>query len=296
MLNVRIRIFLTRFQYTFHFVTGKRDPNKVFELQRAIYSHMIPYMNKYAGYEQASLMKQLSSINCIKYELSDTIQALGLSIPSVIDAAVEAKKRCEELTESCGYCGLLIALRAFFIEYANFYRVALRQIDRQKKTEEDWSTFQLCLSLLQNTGEVLLSLQDFEKDLTFSVLHINQNKSKFDYKYLLLNQTDLKEFESLVRCVTEGTQLSLLDHLTTEFNKLCSDIHHTTYQVVYTPISLHLDVVQSPKLWEQFTSSSLLNSDLPEYSFTPQEYITQVIVLSNFFFHIVSPFCRLVSI
>lgn len=238
---------------------------------------MIPYVNKYAGYEQATLMKQLSSINCMKEELSDTVQALGLSIPSVNDAAREAKIRCQEITENCGYCGLLIALRAFFLSYANFYRVALRQIDRQKKTEEDWNTFQLCLSLLQNTGEVLLSLQELEKDLTSSVLHLNKRTAKVDYKYLLLNQTDLKEFESLVKCVTEGTQLSLLDHVTTEFNKLCSDIHHTTYQVVYAPISVHLDIVQSPKIWEQFASTSLHNSDLPEYSFTPQEYITQVV-------------------
>lgn len=188
--------------------------------------------------------------------------------------------RCEELTENCGYCGLLVALRAFFLSYANFYKVALRQIDRRAKTEEDWNSFQLCLLLLQNTGEVLLSLQELEKHLTTSVLNVNKKKYKVDYKYLLLNQTDLKEFESLVKCVTEGTQLSLLDHVTMEFNKICSDIHHTTYQVVYAPISLQLDIVQSPKLWEQFTSSSLHNSDLPEYSFTPQEYITQVIISS----------------
>lgn len=238
---------------------------------------MVPYVKKYAGYEQANLKKQLSSINCMKEELPDTIQALGLSIPSVNDAAREAKKRCQEITENCGYCGLLIALRAFFLNYANFYRVALRQIDRQKKTEEDWNTFQLCLSLLQDTGEVLLSLQELEKDLTNTVLHLNKKRSKVNYKLLLLNQTDLKEFESLVKCVTEGTQLLLLDQVTTEFNKLCSDIHHTTYQVVYGPISLQLDIVQSPAVWEQFASSSLHNSDLPEYSFSPQEYITQVI-------------------
>lgn len=240
---------------------------------------MIPYITKYASYEESSLMKQLSSINCMKDELPDTIQALGLSIPSIIDSARDAKLRCQEVTENCGYCGLLTALRSFFLNYANFYRVALRQIDRQKKLEEDWSTFQLCLSLLQNTGEVLLNLQEFEKDLTSLVLQLNKSVGKADYKKLLLNEADLKEFESLVKCVAEGTQLSLLDHVTTEFNKLCADIHHTTYQVVYAPISVQLDIVQTSKIWEQFESSSLHNSDLPEYSFTPQEYITQVTII-----------------
>lgn len=221
-------------------------------------------------------MKHLASLNCLKEELSDTIQALGLSIPSVIDSAREAKKRCQEITENCGYCGLLTALRAFFLSYANFYRVALRQVDRHKKSQEDWSTFQLCLSLLQNAGEVMLNLQELEKDLTSSVLQLNKKVKEVDFKLLLLNQSDLKEYDSLVKCVTEGTQLSLLDHVTTEFNKLCSDIHHTTYQVVYAPLAHHLDIVQSPTIWEQYASSSLHNSDLPEYSYTPQEYITQV--------------------
>lgn len=236
-------------------------------------------MNKYAAYEQAYLMKQLSVLNCMKEELPETIQSLGLSIPSVFDIAREAKKRCQDFTENCGYCGLLVALRAFLLGYADFYRVALRQVDRSKKHKEDWNLLQLCFSLLQSTGEVLLELQQLEKDLTHSIVMLNQKEADLDYKNLLLTPSDLREFESLIKCVTEGIQLSLLDHVTTEFNRLCADIHHTTFQVVFTPISSQLDVVQAPQTWSQFASSSLHNSELPDYSFTPQEYITQVSII-----------------
>ncbi|RZC34964.1 conserved oligomeric Golgi complex subunit 7 [Asbolus verrucosus] len=255
---------------------GKASKEKLLLLLQAIFNHLVAYTNKYAAYEQAHLIKKLSTINCMKEELPDTIQALGLSIPQVIDIARDAKRRCQQITENCGYCGLIIALRAFLLSYADQYRVALRQIDRSKKHEEDWNNFQLCLSLLQNTGEVLLKLHQLEKDLTATILEINQNKDQFEYKYLLLNSGDRKEYESLVRCVTEGTQLSLLDHVNSEFNKLCSDIHHTTYQVVFAPISVQLDVVQAPRTWTQFANSTLHNSDLPDYSFSPQEYITQI--------------------
>ncbi|XP_974190.1 conserved oligomeric Golgi complex subunit 7 [Tribolium castaneum] len=253
---------------------GKLAHDKCLLLLQAVYNHLIPYTSKYAAYEQAHLMKKLSAINCMKEELSDTIQALGLSIPQIIDIARDAKKRCQKITENCGYCGLLIALRAFLLSYADQYRVALRQIDRNKRQEEDWGTFQLCLSLLQNTGEVLVNLQQLEKDLTGTILETNQIKAQFEYKFLLLSASDRKEYESLVRCVTEGTQLSLLDHVNNEFSKLCSDIHHTTYLVIFAPISLHLDVVQVPKTWAQFANS--MHNDLPDYSFTPQEYITQI--------------------
>ncbi|CAH1108801.1 unnamed protein product [Psylliodes chrysocephalus] len=251
----------------------KPNSEELLNLQKAIFSHLVVYVNKYAAYEQTNLMKHLASFNCMKDELPDTIQALGFSISSAIDVCREAKRRCREITENCGYCGLLVALRAFLLGYADFYRVALRQIDRSKRSEEDWNIFQLCLSLLQNTGEVILKLQQFEKELTNQVLDLNQ-KDVVQYKALLLNHSDLKEFDSLVKCVTEGTQLSLLDSVTTEFSKLCIDIHHTTYQVVFAPISVHLDIVQNAQTWSQFDGSTM--HDLPDYSFAPQEYITQI--------------------
>lgn len=263
---------------------GKINKDKYLPLLQAVYSPFVNYMSKYAAFEQAHLMKQLSSIKCIKEELPDTIQSLGLSIPSIINIARDAKKRCLQITENCGYCGLLIALRAFLLSYADQYRVALRQINRNRKKEEDWNTFQLCLSLLQNAGDVLIQLQQLERDLTSTLLETSQSDTIIEYKFLLLSATDRREYESLLKCVIEGTQLSLLDHVITEFNKLCTDVHHTTHQVVFSPISAQLEIVQSAKTWTQFANSSVNISELPDYSFSPQEYITQVISIFLYFF------------
>ncbi|XP_060524695.1 conserved oligomeric Golgi complex subunit 7 [Cylas formicarius] len=252
------------------------EPTKIQNLLRAIFAHLVNYISNYAAYEQAHLNKQLGSINCMKEELSDTIQALGLSVSVIIDYARDAKKRCFEVTEQYGICGLLVALRAYFSNYSGYYRVALRQVDRSKRPEEDWSTFQLCLTLLQYSGDVLLKIQELEKDLTSTVLELNKKKDRVDLKHYVLSASALKEYDSLIRCVTEGTQLSLLDHVTNEFSKLCSDIHHTTYQVVFGPIASQLSVVQVPQTWSQYDESAMHNSDLPDYSFSPQEYITQI--------------------
>lgn len=254
---------------------GKVNQEKYTPLLQVIYSPFAVYVSKYAAYEQGYLIQKLSNITFIKDELPDTIQALGMQIPSIIDLARESKQRCEKITENCGYCGLLVALRAFFLRYADQYRVVLRQISRLKVKEEDWTTFQLCLSLLQNVGDVLLNLQRLEKDLTASVLDFNKNSSVVEFKQFFLNTAERKELESLIRCVMDGTQLSLLDQAVSEFNKLCSDIHYTTYQVVFAPISKQLDIIQSTKVWSQISESNL-NSELPDYSFSPQEYITQI--------------------
>ncbi|GJQ81597.1 Cog7 [Trypoxylus dichotomus] len=254
---------------------GQLQKEKYLPFLQIIYSPLVSYISNYVIYEQVNLSQKLATIKCIKEELPDTIQALGLTIPSVMNLAQEAKKRCEEITENCGYCGFLKALRTFLQNYADHYRVALRQIDRGRKHNEDWTTFQLCLSLLQNTGEVLINLQSLEKDLTMTVLDFNKNDNPVDFKYLLLNASERKEYESLIKCVSEGTRLSLLDHGVTEFNKLCVDIHNITYQVICAPISAQLSTVAQSKTWMQFADSTYM-ADLPEYSFSPQEYITQI--------------------
>lgn len=127
-LLVEIKQMTKQFADNMIDIVGSKNDNLIF--LQAIYSHLVTYTHKYAAYEQAFLMKKLSSVNCMRDELAETIQALGLSIPQIIDFAKEAKKRCVELTENCGYCGLLIALRSFLMSYADQFRVALRQIDR----------------------------------------------------------------------------------------------------------------------------------------------------------------------
>lgn len=133
-------------------------------------------------------------------------------------------------------------------------------------------------------------MKQFEKELTETVLgDLSRKFEDVDYKYLILNKEDRREFESLVKCVTEGTKLSLLDHVTNEFVSLCSDVHDTTYQVVLSPISGQLSVVQSSKTWAQFANSSFHTADMPDYSLSPQEYITEVCICKKILFKDLHP-------
>lgn len=120
-------------------------------------------------------------------------------------------------------------------------------------------------------------MQQLEKDLTTTILDYKKKATNIKYSLLLLDSDNLREFQSLIKCVTEGTQLSLMDSVMSEFCKLCIDIHHITYQVVFGPISKQLDIVTDTETWAQFDTSLLHNSNLPDYSFSPQEYITQVL-------------------
>jgi hypothetical protein len=80
-------------------------------LAQAVYSSYVAHMSKYAQYQQAYLLRQLTALRCSKADTMDTVQSLGQSIPRVISIALEANKLCLAFTEGCGYCGLMRALK-----------------------------------------------------------------------------------------------------------------------------------------------------------------------------------------
>lgn len=80
----------------------------------------------------------------------------------------------------------------------------------------------------------------------------------------------------------------LEEHITLSLNKLCSDVHHTTFQVIFAPISVQLEQVQSASAWSSVSKpATAISADLPAFSFAPQEYITQVQLEGHI--HILSP-------
>jgi hypothetical protein len=83
-------------------------------------------------------------------------------------------------------------------------------------------------------------------------------------------------FFNCIRCVS-GEQTLLEEHVALSLNKLCSDVHHTTFQVIFAPISVQLEQVQSAPAWSNINKQATsIAADLPDFSFVPQEYITQV--------------------
>lgn len=68
-----------------------------------------------------------------------------------------------------------------------------------------------------------------------------------------------------------------LDTTKSTIRKHCADLHRTTYEVIFAPIYAQLMLVKRAPAWSTEASRMAnLSSDLPDYSFAPQEYITQV--------------------
>ncbi|XP_015590425.1 conserved oligomeric Golgi complex subunit 7 isoform X2 [Cephus cinctus] len=256
--------------------------HELLPLAQAIYAPYVPYVTKYSMYESAQLGQQLNSLDCIHDDLSETINALALSISRVIDYANEANKRCKLFTDGCGYPGLLKALNAYFTQYLDKYRVGVKQLERRKAKQEDWNLFQMCLTLMQSIGELLVQIEQFEKTLVIDTIEANNklqssNASVFThYKKLLLNSQGRTELANLITSLQQEDK-TILDSIVKAIHKLCSDLHHTTYEVIFAPIFAQLLLVQKAPAWSSDVNKMTnFGTDQPDYSFAPQEYITQV--------------------
>ncbi|KAJ9592818.1 hypothetical protein L9F63_015509, partial [Diploptera punctata] len=263
----------------------RKSVNKemLLSLAQAVYSPYMAYVVKYSQYEETYLNQQLSTLEINKEDLRDSVQSLGQSIPRAISIVTEANKRCLTFTEGCGYCALMQSVKVYISNYLDQYRRTLQKLDQQKGDREDWNMFQMCLTLLQNVGELLNQLKQLDRDMTRSLLDISRKlnvqevNSFVQFKKLLLSPSGQKELDTLVSSVQEGEKTLLMEHITTSLNRLCSDVHHTTFQVIFTPISVQLDQVQSAPAWNRDNKQTLtVAADLPDFSFAPQEYITQI--------------------
>lgn len=95
---------------------GKMLNPKLLSLAQAVYAPYVPYVTKYNVYETSQLEHQLQSISFAQDDLSDTINALSLSISRVMEYANEANKRCKLFTDGCSYPGLLKSLTVCYFK------------------------------------------------------------------------------------------------------------------------------------------------------------------------------------
>ncbi|XP_076294187.1 conserved oligomeric Golgi complex subunit 7 [Lasioglossum baleicum] len=261
---------------------GKLQNQKLLSLAQAIYAPYIPYVVRYNVYETAQLEHQLRSMEFAQDDLSETINALSLSISRVMEYANEANKRCKLFTDGCGYPGLLKSLNSYFNKYLEKYQAVVWQLERKKVKHEDWNLFQMCLTLMQSIGDLLGHVQQFEKSLVIDITEANNQSQStavsvfYQYKKFLLNASNQTELENLVASF-QREETTILDSIIKSIHKLCSDLHRATYEVIFAPIFTQLLLVQKAPAWSTDSSKlTQLSADLPDYSFSPQEYITQV--------------------
>lgn len=146
--------------------------------------------------------------------------------------------------------------------------------------EESWTLIQSCTTLLQHIGEFMEGLSELEPAISLQILEMHERVQKQDlaeFRYKVLRKADVNELRRLATTIEDNEEeknnfcaFHLFRKLIEEtVNPICASVHETTLMAIFAPIETHFKDISPPE-------DVMHGEDLPDYSFAPQEFITQV--------------------
>ncbi|XP_069503499.1 conserved oligomeric Golgi complex subunit 7 isoform X2 [Ambystoma mexicanum] len=288
---------------------------KVMELVDSVYGPYAPYQLQYGELEESNLLIQISAMPLEHGEVLDCVQELSQSVSKLFILASGAVEQCVKLTDGLGACGLLQALQALFKKYVSDFTNTLQSIRKKCKLDsipsdslfqEDWSAFQNSVRLITTCGELLRQCGDFEQQLANRILATAgkylsdsysprsltgiQEVSALDrkstaknpwqeYNYLL--KANPSEYGSLMETLYtlkekgagNNNLLAVPRAALTRQNQVA---HQLAFDSVFLRIKQQLLLVSKMECWSSAGTGETLTDDLPTFSLTPLEYISNI--------------------
>ena len=137
---------------------------------------------------------------------------------------------------------------------------------------------QSCTTLLQHIGEFMMNLSELEPAIEAQVKEMHERVARQDlaeFRYKVLRKSEVNELKKLATTIEENHEsgsglFNIFKKVMVETVKpVCAAVHETTLLSIFAPIEGYLRDISPPE-------EEMHGEDLPDYSFAPQEYITQV--------------------
>ncbi|XP_042364374.1 conserved oligomeric Golgi complex subunit 7 [Plectropomus leopardus] len=294
---------------------GENNLLKVNELVCALYDPYKPYQLQYGDLEEAHLLIQISAVPLEHGEVIDCVEELSHSVGKLFGLASAAVDRCVKLTDGLAVCGLLKALKALFTKYVSDFSTTLQSIRKKCKLEdtpslsvfqEDWTAFQNSVRIIATCGELLRQCGAFEQQLSNKILGTAgkylsesysprslagiQEASSTERKsatknpwqeYNYLQRGNMAEYNSLMEVLyslkEKGTgNSSLLAESRAALTRLNQQANQLAFDSVFLQIKHQLCLVSKMERQEAPGFAESYTEDLPTFSLSPQEYITNI--------------------
>ncbi|CAH1780014.1 unnamed protein product [Owenia fusiformis] len=286
-----------------HISGSNEDKESVDNLLATIYKPYHSHIASYGQLEQDALMADLNNIALDHSEILDTVRLVGESVTKLFSATNQANERCLQLTNGCGYVGLLDALQKYFSAYVMEFRRVLTNLREKCKIDnrseaDDWSFFQHSLRMIQTCGDLILHLDELDGAVISNLLMsagkycvpLSPSTIKELDKRGTTNQTPFHKFtslyledpsqqlalEHLITQVEEGDTPSVLPEIKQEFYKLSELVHKLAFDIAFAPLKHDLVGLSTMEIWTSQSAGGAVTSDLPTFSLSPQEYITKI--------------------
>ncbi|XP_041672394.1 conserved oligomeric Golgi complex subunit 7 [Cheilinus undulatus] len=294
---------------------GENNLLKVNELVCALYDPYKPYQLQYGELEEAHLLIQISAVPLEHGEVIDCVEELSHSVGKLFSLASAAVDRCVKMSDGLAVCGLLKALKALFTKYVSDFSTTLQSIRKKCKLEdtpssavfqEDWTAFQNSVRIIATCGELLRQCGAFEQQLSNKILGTAgkylsesysprsltgiQEASSTERKsatknpwqeYNYLQRGNMAEYNSLMEVLyslkEKGTgNSSLLAEPRAALTRLNQQANQLAFDSVFLQIKHQLILVSKMERQEEPGIGESYTEDLPTFSLSPQEYITNI--------------------
>uniref|UniRef100_A0A6B2FH83 Conserved oligomeric Golgi complex subunit 7 n=1 Tax=Bothriechis nubestris TaxID=1766655 RepID=A0A6B2FH83_9SAUR len=292
---------------------GECNLVKVAELVGAVFSPYKPFQLQYQALEEDNLLIQMSAVPLEHGEVMDCVQELSHSVNKLFGLALTAVDNCLTLTDGLGVGGLLAALQALFSKYASDFSKALQSIRKKCRLDdlpsdshfqEDWTAFQNAIRIITACGELLRQCGDLEQQLANRILSTagkfllesyrpcslsgfqerspeKQSHIKNPWQeYCYLQQESPAEYAALLETLytlkEKGTSHNLLSASRSAFTRLNQLAHQLAFDSVFLRIKQQLLLVAKMESWSASSAGEILTDDLPNFSLTPLEYISNI--------------------
>uniref|UniRef100_A0A8D2MMD6 Conserved oligomeric Golgi complex subunit 7 n=1 Tax=Zonotrichia albicollis TaxID=44394 RepID=A0A8D2MMD6_ZONAL len=278
---------------------------KVMELVEVVYAPYKPYQLEYGDLEEENLLIQISAVPLEHWEVIDCVQELSHSVSKLFTLAAGAIDSCVKLTDGLGVCGLLKALKALFSKYTSDFTNTLQSIRKKCKLDdvladspfqEDWTAFQNSVRIISICGELLHQCGDFEQQLANRILS-TAGKYLSD-SYSPCSFSGLQDTSSAERKSSIKNPWQEYNYLSKENPSEYASLMETLYtlkgdfitlsigKVVLEPSQILEPTHHLPRLslplrlccpgWSSGGLGETLTDDLPNFSLTPLEYISNI--------------------
>lgn len=252
-------------------------------LVTAIYEYFQTFIQQYPRMEETHLSTNVDKLLITQTSVSDAIHHLNNSCNKLFEWFKEALSRCETITNDLSLCKLIAILAGVLKRLLENFTKTERQLSLSSNGDtECWSMLQYAMNLMQILAEFQNNLLNFEKILLERLKTLENNlKSNEDAPNNALNiyQTyEKSERHKLYNAINEYRLKDSNEESSSNIFKQIYDslrghfveVHEVALNILLHKITIYLQNIQQP------IDTLVHSQSLPEFSFTPQEYITQI--------------------
>ncbi|CAG0892162.1 unnamed protein product [Cyprideis torosa] len=258
-------------------------------LATLVYASLKSCLSKYQALEKQALLKEIqgSRDSGPADEDPDLLERSGQfreKWRKVGDALKASFQRMVSMSHGACLLLWLESVSDAFKDMVEEFEGFLQDLQTLTFREEPWALVQLASQLLMSMGSILLELESIDRELTQATLKggfFPINPAVFgNYPEYLLSRAKQDALRRTLLSLREAEMPSLLsDAVLAPVTSLALAVRRSMLEALTVPGTQPLKGVTALEIWKQSEDAKTRGvpvAELPDFSFSPQEYVTRV--------------------